>query len=48
MRESPEMQQVQNDNLALYEKLTNLTGMPIQDPDAVASLHGTLTAEVSQ
>lgn len=43
--ENVQVEKVQEDNALLYEKLTNITGMPIASPDDVGSLYSTLRAE---
>lgn len=43
--ETPELQQVQQDNEELYKELTELTGMDIKTPDDIQSLYSTLRAE---
>lgn len=43
--ESPEIQNIMNDNQDLFNNLTTLTGMDIRTPDDVQSLYSTLKAE---
>lgn len=42
----PEVQEVYKNNEALFEELTNFTGMQMKNADDVSSFYATLAAEV--